>query len=145
MISLAIVGSRTVFPSIGEIDLEIDKLPLPWDADGAGPEAYRRVIREVIDGWADGGDYAGALWAEARGIPVHPEPITADDIGRRGKYLAPKVRNTRVADRADIGLAFWDGKSSGTTDFVARMVYRRKLVVVVAAHRVPGRPRRPRR
>lgn len=143
-VSLVIVGSRTVFPSVGEIDLEVDKLPLPWDSDGPGPEAYRRVIREVVDGGADGGDYAGRLWAEARGIPVHDEPITAEDIARWGKYLAPKVRNGRMAERGGMGLAWWDGRSSGTTDYVARMTLRRKLVVVVPTRAVPGRPRRPR-
>lgn len=143
-VSLVIVGSRTVFPSIGEIDLEVDKLPLPWDADGPGPEAYRRVIHEVVDGGADGGDYAGRLWAEARGIPVHDEPITAEDVLRWNKYLAPKVRNGRMADRGAFGVAFWDGKSKGTCDFVTRMVYRRKPVLVVACKVMPGRPRRPR-
>lgn len=141
---LAIVGSRGVFPSIGEIDLEVERLPLPWNGDGPGPEAFKRVISAVIDGGADGGDYAGRLWAQDRGIPVIDEPITAEDIRRSNKYVAPKHRNARVADRATLGLAFWDGLSSGTPDFVTRMQLREKFVRVVPSKRVPGRPKRPR-
>jgi hypothetical protein len=143
-VSLAIIGSRTVFPSIGEIDIEIMKLPLPWDNQGEGPEAFARVIHEVIDGMADGGDYAGRLWAEARDIPVHEEPITGADIEKYGKYLAPKARNSRIAERCGMALAWWDRKSNGTTDCVARLVMRGKPVVVVSTKAAPDRPRRPR-
>lgn len=140
---LAIVGSRTVAPSIGEIDLVVDGLPLSWDFEGQGPEAYARIISAVVDGGADGGDYAGKLWADARGIPVLDEPVTDDDYKRWGRYKAPKVRNGRVADRADIGIAFWNGHSSGTTDFIARMVLRRKLVVCVPTRDAEVKLKRP--
>lgn len=144
-VSLAIVGSRTVFPTIEEIDLEVAKLALPWpdgwDPDHPDVAVFAQVIDEEIDGWAPGADDAGGLWAESRGIPVHPEPITEEDVRRWGKYVAPKVRNRRVSERCTLGLAFWSGLSSGTCDFVTRMVLRRKVIEVVPTKKAAKVPK----
>jgi hypothetical protein len=150
-VSLAIVGSRSVFPSIAEIDREVVSLLWSAPANPLAQESFETILAivvgeivEVVDGMADGGDYAGRLWAEHHKIAAHDEPILAADIERWGKYVGPKVRNARVADRATHGLAFWDGKSNGTTDFVTRMRLRKKPVDVVKAKAVPGMPKRPR-
>lgn len=131
LIKLVIAGSRTVDPTVETIDAEVLKLPIDWQGYLPTPENFRKVIGEVIDGDADGGDRAGRRWADARGIPVHHEPITPEDVRLWGKYVAPKMRNRRMSERGDIGLVFWDGKSNGATDFVTRMVLRRKHVEVV--------------
>ncbi len=131
MRSIIIAGSRTVSPTVEEIDAAIAKLdpggllwvPDEWD--------------EIVCGMASGADLAGKAWAEARGKSVHKEPITTDDIQRLGKYLGPRMRNRRMSERADGAILFWDGKSGGTADMAIRMLARHKPCEVV-----PWAPRR---
>lgn len=120
-----IAGSRSVSPTVEEIDEAIARLPagsLLWV-----PSEWT----EIICGDARGADKAGAAWAAARGIAVHHEPITNELIVRWGKYLAPKMRNRAMAERADAAIVFWDGTSGGSADMVTRMVVRDKPVAVV--------------
>lgn len=107
---MVIAGSRTVSPTIEDIDA---------------------ALTEVICGDAAGADTCGALWARSRGIPLHHEPVTQDDYAQHGRYMGPKMRNRRMAERGDALLAFWDGTSGGTADMVTRMVARDKPVRVV--------------
>jgi hypothetical protein len=166
-ISLVIAGSRSLSPSIDEISasvaryivlasapqLEVDLGVSREEAAAVlvrggprWPDVARSFIHEVVCGDAAGSDDAGAAWAVTMGIPVHHEPITSQDITRWGKYLGPRIRNSRLADRGDVGLVFWDGKSGGTADFVTRMVLRGKRVEVVPMRKAPGpRARRRRR
>jgi hypothetical protein len=109
-VKLVIAGSRTVSPTIEDIDA---------------------ALTEVICGDAAGADTCGALWARSRGIPLHHEPVTQDDYAQHGRYMGPKMRNRRMAERGDALLAFWDGTSGGTADMVTRMVARDKPVRVV--------------
>lgn len=141
-ISLVIAGSRGVDPTDEEITAEVIKLPLGWGAGDSDevPVALRvheipALIREIVCGTAKGADIAGQRWAIALGIPVHYEPITAEDVRRWGKYLAPKMRNRRMAERGDMAICFWDGMSSGTPDMYMRMGMRGKHVVGVPARR----------
>jgi hypothetical protein len=130
---LAIIGSRSVDPGIEEITAALhDKL-------GLNPEQVSRVV----SGKARGADVAGEIWAERWCLPVDDEPITAEDVAKWGKYLAPKARNARIAERATHCLAFWDGQSNGTTDCVVRFVLRGKPVAVVPTKST--RRMRPRR
>lgn len=116
------------------------RLDLGLGTDSPHDAELRAMIIEVICGCAPGADLAGERWAKAVGVPVHHEPITKEDVQRWGKYLAPKMRNRRMAERGDLAIVFWDGKSSGSPDLVARMVGRGKVVSVV-----PTRPVRRRR
>lgn len=139
-IRLVIAGSRTVYPSIADIDREVREMLLElWAADPNEPVRFAEHIIEVISGRSPGGgaDDAGEAWARHHGIPVHPEPITDADWERWGKYLAPKARNARMAERATHALCFWDRKSNGTTDMHARMGIRGKPSRIV-----PYEPRR---
>lgn len=134
-IKLIIAGSRTVDPSVSEIDEELFKLELGWADRPRTVEVFRDLISEVICGGAGGADKAGRRWAEAREIPVHPEPITEQDIRQWGKYIGPRMRNRRMAERGDVAVIFWDGQSGGSADMCTRMVARRKFVEVVPTKR----------
>lgn len=128
--SMIIAGSRTVSPTVEEITraiADLDPGGLLW-----APEEWT----EVVCGCARGADRAGEAWAIARGLRVHHEPITAALDAKHGKYLAPKMRNRLMAERADAALIFWDGTSGGSADMACRMVTRDKPVRVV-----PWRPR----
>lgn len=123
---LAIIGSRTVSPTVDEITAAL------CDKYGVGPDA----VTAVVSGRARGGDIAGEAWAKWYSIPLDLVPITTEDMEKWGKYLAPKARNGRIADRASHCLAFWDRMSSGTADCIARFRMRGKPVEVVPAERV---------
>lgn len=119
MISLIIAGSRTVRPTLADIDAAFDDLLF-----------VRADVTEVVCGGAKGADTAGREWAIRNKIPVHMEPITPEDM-THGAYLGPRMRNRRMAVRGTHLLAWWDGISGGTSDMVCRMVARDKPVRVI--------------
>lgn len=114
---LIIAGSRTVDP-------------LPGTIRNAIVEHFPDV-EEIVSGAARGADIAGELYAKVAMLPVARFPVTDDDYKLYGRYLAPKMRNRRMAEYADAALVFWDGKSGGSADMVTRMVVRGKPVRVV--------------
>lgn len=125
MRSVIIAGSRSIVPTVHEIDSALVDLPaygLLWV-----PAEWE----EIVCGMAAGVDMSGKAWAEAKGKAVHREPITPVDWDRYGKYLAPKMRNRRMAERADGAIILWDGRSGGSADMCCRMVARDKPVAVI--------------
>jgi hypothetical protein len=128
--SVIIAGSRTVDPTVEEIDQAIinhDPCALLW-----APSEWI----SIVCGMAKGADLAGKRWAEAKGMAVLQRPITPRMVTQHGKYLAPKMRNREMAELADAAILFWDARSGGTADMCIRMVVRDKPVMVV-----PWRPR----
>jgi hypothetical protein len=118
---LVIAGSRTVSPTIEDIDAALTGILFEGGID----------VTEVICGDAAGADTCGALWARSRSIPLHHEPVTPEDYAQHGRYLGPKMRNRRMAERGDAALIFWDGLSGGSADMACRMLARDKPVRVV--------------
>lgn len=139
MIRLLIAGSRSVDPTVEDIDRALAGLLEGRTGDDLpDPAALAASVAEVVCGDADGGNRGGgARWGKARGVAVHHEPITEDEIRQLGKYVGPRMRNRRMAERATHALCFWDGKSELTADIVTRMVARKKPVEVI-----PMRPTR---
>lgn len=84
--------------------------------------ALMRPLDTVIVGGARGVDTWAQEAAEERpdlGIEIHPADWEV--YGRR----AGAVRNAAMVDRADLVVAFWDGKSRGTKntiDFARNMM-----------------------
>lgn len=143
VVKLIIAGSRSLHPTDEQIDAEILKLPI-WGEISPDVARVREVIALVVSGRSPGGgvDACGERWARDRCIEVHPEPITDADVRRYGKFMAPKVRNSRMAEVGDVALVFWDGISNGSTDMVTRMTLRRKPVEVVPMRRPRGGSKR---
>ena len=126
-----IAGSRTVFPSVAEIDAAIVKLgSLLWVPD---------EWTDIVCGMAKGADMAGKAWAEARGKHVIRVPITERMVAHHGPYLAPKMRNRELAETGDAAIIFWDGLSSGSADMCIRMVARGKPCEVIPWQRAKRR------
>ena len=88
---VAIIGSR------GISDFALDTL--------VPPEAT-----EILSGGARGVDTLARIWAEAHGLPCRE---FLPDYLRYGRG-APLKRNADIVREADLVLAIWDGKSSGT-------------------------------
>lgn len=116
---LIIAGSRTVWPTVDEINYAI--------STGFGASALLRVIEIVSGQCPNGADRCGEIWADESGVPVALFPA---DWASNGK-VAGKLRNRAMAEYADAALVFWDGMSSGSADMVCRMVARGKPVHVV--------------
>jgi len=139
VVKLIIAGSRSLHPTDEQIDAEVLRMPI-WGEIPPEISRVREAIELVVSGRSPGGgvDACGERWAKARGLAVHPEPISDADVRRYGKFMAPKVRNSRMAEVGDAALVFWDGISNGTTDMVTRMTLRRKVVEVVPMRRPRG-------
>lgn len=82
---------------------------------------------ELVCGMARGADLtAYNLWNEA-GMVIHEFPADWDRLGKRAGY----VRNTEMANFADVLVAFWDGKSKGTKHIIDIMKKLGKPVYVI--------------
>ena len=73
-------------------------------------------IAAVISGGARGADALAARFAERHGIPLI---VLRADWEAHGRKAGP-IRNTAIVARADAVAAFWDGRSSGTQDTIAK-------------------------
>jgi len=68
-------------------------------------------VTQVISGTARGADELGEKWAKENNIPVKQYPADWAQHGRKAGY----VRNMEMVLIADGLVAFWDGKSRGTS------------------------------
>ena len=84
-------------------------------------------ITEVVCGMSYGADLLGADWANEHGIPVKCFPADWDKYGPDAGY----IRNAEMAKYSNGLIAFWNGRSTGTSDMIklARL-YRIKINVV---------------
>lgn len=69
---------------------------------------------EVVCGMAYGADSLGKRWAEEHHIPVAEYPANWEKYGKSAGYK----RNVQMAENADCLVAFWDGKSRGTSSMI---------------------------
>lgn len=78
-------------------------------------DEYRGRVAEVVSGGADGADRLGAKWARKHGVATRIfEP-------EHKKYRHPyHHRNRLIVENADLVVAFWDGRSTGTEYTVFR-------------------------
>lgn len=77
--------------------------------------------RAVVSGGATGADRLAAAYARNRGIPlIEFKPDYAACRTPQERRAAPLLRNARIIKAADVVVAFWDGRSRGTADGLAR-------------------------
>lgn len=81
----------------------------------------------VISGTAEGADKLGEEWAEERNFAISRFP---PDWNKHGKAAGP-IRNSQMADAADICVVFWDGKSKGTKNMIETALSKGLFVKVV--------------
>lgn len=108
---VAIIGSRK-FPQLKAVEAFVDGLP-------AGTV--------VISGGAVGVDLTAEIAAKTRGLEVISFPAQWGLHGRRAGF----IRNQLIVNEADIIVAFWDGKSKGTSHTVSLAKKAKKPVLVV--------------
>lgn len=106
---------------------------------------FRKYLGDftVVSGGAEGVDSLAVCWANERKLPVpivypafwsdlsHPDAIIKTrKNGQKYDAAAGFRRNQQIVERADILIAFWDGKSKGTQDSIARAEKVGKLVYI---------------
>lgn len=84
-------------------------------------------VLEVVSGGAQGIDICGERWAKAHGIPVRKFLPRWKLYGK----LAGHVRNTEMAEYADVLLLIWDGVSRGSLDMKKTMIHLNKPIIEI--------------
>lgn len=69
---------------------------------------------EIVSGRARGADRLGEVFAYEHDIPVKFFPAEWDKHGKAAGF----IRNKEMAGYADVLVAFWDGKSKGTSHMI---------------------------
>ena len=83
----------------------------------------------IVHGGAQGADKIAGQEAEKLGLLVE---VHKPDYERWSKKRAPLERNERMAELgADLCIAFWDGRSTGTTHMIGQARERRIPVEVI--------------
>lgn len=113
---LAIVGSRTITKKV----LVSRTVRVGLDALGVKPGD----ITLIISGGARGVDTIAKQIADESGIPFKLYPANWSKYGR---YRAGRIRNSEMADDADIVVAVWDGVSTGTHHMIKESMNRGNL------------------
>ena len=80
----------------------------------------------LICGMARGADLTAYKLFREVGLPVEMYPANWDEHGKQAGF----IRNTQMADNADMLIAFWDGESRGTAHMIAT-ARKRNLNVLV--------------
>lgn len=84
----------------------------------------------VVSGGARGVDSVAVKDAQLRGLEVRVYPADWENLGKGAGF----VRNQQIVDDADKVVAFWDEKSRGTMDTVARAKKAGKPVTIFGLH-----------
>ncbi len=72
-------------------------------------------VTQIVSGCARGADAVGERLARLHSIlPIRKFPADWDTHGKSAGY----IRNSDMADYADMLIAFWDGKSKGTKHMI---------------------------
>ena len=80
----------------------------------------------LICGMARGADLTAYKLFKEVGLPVEAYPADWDQHGKQAGY----IRNTQMANVADMLIAFWDGESRGTAHMINTMKQQHKSVFV---------------
>ena len=80
----------------------------------------------LICGMARGADLTAYKLFKEVGLPVEAYPADWDQHGKQAGF----IRNTQMADIADMLIAFWDGESRGTAHMINTMKQQHKPVFV---------------
>lgn len=123
---IIVAGSRT-FDDYALLEKTMDRLT----------RKLKTVI--VLNGGAEGADRLGEKWAFSR---WHTVMNYFADWEKYGK-AAGAIRNQEMVANADALCAFWDGKSPGTKDVIAKARKAKlKVRVILFKSKVPAKPNR---
>lgn len=81
----------------------------------------------IVSGMARGADALGYMFAHKNNIQVYEFNADWNKYGKRAGY----IRNEEMGQFADALVAFWDGKSKGTSHMIQYMTKLKKTVYVI--------------
>lgn len=110
---VAVIGSRT----IRNFDLS---------------EFLPEGTTELVSGGAAGVDTVAQRYSDKTGIPI---TVFRPKYDKYPPKKAPLMRNLEIIDYADIVLAFWDGKSTGTRHVINNCLKKGKEVKIYIRER----------
>ena len=93
---------------------------------------YYGKITEIVSGGARGPDTVAEEWANANNIKCSVFYPDWKELG----HGAGVIRNVKMAEYCDEGLAFWDGKSPGTRFTINKLKELGKNVLVIKGDRL---------
>lgn len=120
---MAIIGSRSLKPTFQHILCALHEL--------CGRHPACGPVTQIVSGGAYGVDKRAAEFAKANGIEVLEIKPNYIRYGKR----APLIRNAEIVQKADMLIAFHDGKSTGTLHTVGLAKKKGIPVLVVEAER----------
>ena len=95
---LAVIGSKT-FTDYDTLSIVLDELRTKYK------------ITVIVSGGCVGADKLAEIYAKDNNIITDIYPAEWDKYGKGAGF----IRNKIIWDIADFGIAFWDGKSKGTS------------------------------
>lgn len=81
----------------------------------------------IISGVARGTDILGIIYSHKHNIKVKCFPANWNLYGKSAGYK----RNVKMADNADMLIAFWNGTSKGTRHMIDIMYKQNKKVIII--------------
>jgi hypothetical protein len=84
----------------------------------------------IVSGGADGADMLAKKFADEHGLDYVEFAVSNADWKKYGKAAGPR-RNTKVVNKSDIVVAFWDGRSRGTKNTIDQTVGGCKPVIII--------------
>lgn len=115
----AIIGSR----SLEDYEFFCQKLSEIFKLEGGKP-------RLIISGGAMGTDSYAELYARENGIKMLV--IRADWL-KYGISAGP-IRNSKILQKSDLVIAFWDYQSPGTADTIKKAIASKITVYIINIH-----------
>lgn len=114
---LAVVGSRSVGETVEDVDFIYEVL-----------DTYRKFegLQTIVSGGAKGVDEVAEFYASERKIDLRIFYAKWNQYGKAAGYR----RNLEIWDYADEGVAFWDGKSKGTSHSFELAIKHKKTLLV---------------
>lgn len=82
---------------------------------------------EIVSGGAPGADTLAERFAEEKNLPLKVFPADWKKYNKRAGH----IRNVQMGNYADMLIAFWDGKSTGTADMIDIMRKSGKICEVI--------------
>jgi hypothetical protein len=114
---LIVAGSR----DFNDYDLMCRVLMAMGDVEFADKQV------SIVSGMARGADMLAVRFAKEHNVALHKFPANWTGLGKKAGF----IRNTQMGTFADALLAFWDGKSRGTSHMIDYMGQINKPVHII--------------